>query len=112
MNEFKDKWICTDPDSFQWQRRIGEREYEMVDIIQVDFMTPMFKVAYGSINLDWYADDEIEHLHRTYGYDERQEDRIVAEMAFEHDFLEFLTDGTYYEGIGACSDAALYLVEA
>ena len=105
-------WICTDPDTFQWQRRVGERSYEMVDTacVRLPSGEDVYRFAHGIVDLDDY-EDEIERILSSYGYEERKPDPILAEMAFEDDWLEYMHDERFF-GVGVCSEIAMrYLME-
>jgi len=55
------KWICTDPDTNQWGRKIGERTYEFKQ--DMKYPNGMIVKEEEEINLDEYTDEEInDHL--------------------------------------------------
>ena len=121
-------WICTDPDTFQWQRHLGGRKYEMCEAQQVGQNGEPLNARYAvhavidveEYDGDFYKikegpyDNYIEYLHALYGLDEPQPDNIVAEMIFEtndDDIAETVTD--LLRGLAACSYITEhYLIDA
>ena len=114
-----DRWICTDPDTFQWQRHLGGRKYEMCDTIHAYVEhgwwddKSVYYVAHGIVDLDELCDDHVNELHQTYGYDDMQDDPVIAEMEFEHGMLSSYVEDEWCSQTSACSKIAMrYLVDA
>lgn len=102
-----DSWIVTDPDSLQLQRAIeedGRTTYEMVQAnLALDNRTGdvVYVVSYGHVDLADYESEEILEYLAMYGYegpnslvdscggDEKEAERLIAEMVFEVETMSF-----------------------
>ena len=95
------EWVCTDPDTNQWQRMFPKdtQYYQMIDTVELpDGTTCVFHDIFDLE--DWR--DEREHMMRTYGYlgschEDEFTDDIFAECVFESwcipgSFSEFYYD--------------------
>jgi len=59
------EWICTDPDCCQYQRKIGDGQYHMVQAVG-PFPNGKYQVASCAVNLGDYTKEEIEKIIRMY----------------------------------------------
>ena len=94
------EWICTDPDSAQWQRKV-DGITDAYDMWQVN-AGPEWKYYYvssGTVFVDCLDSDDLDHICNVFGYDcdyLAENPRIFAESYFEHYANEFaITDYGY-----------------
>lgn len=82
------KWICTDPDEHQWQRRLDDGRYEMVSVAYIGYLEECrYSAAHGTFDLDDYSDD-FDHIFETYGEEDMTDSRL-AECVFECNVCDF-----------------------
>lgn len=85
------EWVCTDPDTHQWQRKVGDT-YEMY---QVQPPLPYADNKYwfaggGTFKLTDYSEDDIEWTLKTFGYEPGEaSEAVTAECLFECNFADF-----------------------
>lgn len=103
----KTEWYCTDSDSLQYCNDLGDRRYEFVEVVCLDFTESnkesengkyTVKSAYIDLN-DYSLEDVEEAVSPYYGsldelvydntYSDEERDELVAECIFEE-----LTDGS------------------
>ena len=96
------KWVCTDPDCFQFIRRDGNK-FEMVEVIDIDMLAQSDEHSYivlrKEIDMNNYSDEEImEYVSMYYSDDEIKEldDYLVAECVLEQEILS--GDNSIFEG--------------
>ena len=86
------KWICTDPDEHQWQRRLDDGSYEMVGVTWIGYLEEVqYSAAHGIFKLDDYADD-LEYILESYGEEGVLDDYLddyIAECVFECNICDF-----------------------
>ena len=90
------EWFVTDDDCLQCCRVIPGTDAQRFEFVQINSYDghidgkPFFQTARGTIDMDDYSENEIQDMLGTYGYDERPEDRIIAEMFFETEVQEYV----------------------
>lgn len=83
------KWICTDPDEHQWQRRIDDGRYEMVGVTWIGYLEEaQYSAAHGVFDLNDYTND-FEYIFETYCDEEDMSDDRLAECVFECNICDF-----------------------
>lgn len=83
------KWICTDPDEHQWQRRLDNGRYEMVGVTWIGYLEEVqYSAAHGVFNLNDYTND-FEYIFETYSDEEDMTDDRLAECVFECNICDF-----------------------
>lgn len=86
------EWICTDPNTNQWGRKIGDRTYKF----KQDMEYPDGSVVNEelTIDLNLYSDEQIQDHLSTFGYNrsemlkewgEEQTEWLIAECIFENE---------------------------
>lgn len=84
------KWICTDPDTNQWGRKISARTYEFKQDMR--YPNGMIVKEEEEISLDAYTDEEINDYLSPYGWSIKQlkeenslesTEWLIAECIFE-----------------------------
>ena len=83
-------WECTDPDGYQYQRKVEKRSFDMVQAFEMP--DDSFRVCRSNIDIDEYSSAEIEDYVTGYyasvdelkaSYEEGCADGIIAECIFE-----------------------------
>lgn len=86
-------WVCTDPNTDQYGRKIGDRVYEFKENIRMDDGSVIVKQH--EIDLNEYSDDEINDDLTPYGWsiEKLKEDTniktaewLMAECIFEQSY--------------------------
>ena len=108
-------WILTDPDCYQYGKKINDTIWEYIELREVgDFSSPFYWVYRSYIDLDDYTSEEIDNyvtgyyenvneVHEIYGDDANQiiiecifenlpaiEHGFVKEFKFESDAVDFI----------------------
>ena len=108
-------WILTDPDCYQYGKKLGDRSWWYIELREVgDFDSPFYWVYATQIDLEYYTDDEVsdyitgyyddvEQIREIYGENANQiiaecifecisaaEHTFVKEMKFEADAIDFI----------------------
>lgn len=98
-------WICTDLDTFQWQRKVAAAwapegyAYEMYEVQYIDFVEEARYFAGGGLfAISDYGADDVKHALDSFGYHTmenlkseygRNSERILAECLFECNWADF-----------------------
>ena len=90
------EWICTDPDSAQWQRKLDSKcdAYEMWQA-NAGPEWEWYFVSHGIVFVDCHDSDDLDSACRTYGYDcdyLADNPGILAECIFEQYAHEYATE--------------------
>lgn len=88
------EWICTDPDSFQWQRKAGRfsTEYEMYQVLPMPSYVEGggWTAGGGTFRIEDYNNDEISYVLGLYGYRRNGiRNDLLAEILFECNWADF-----------------------
>lgn len=65
------EWICTDPATNQWGRKIGNKLYEFKEDTYYPF-NAVVGTAQAEVNLNDYTDEEIDEILASYGWSIKQ----------------------------------------
>ena len=90
------KWVCTDPDDYQWMRKSvelvnGETMYEMHQVIGENYITelPWFAGG-GCFFIGDYDKADLFNAMQTFGYEPQDmDDDLLAECLFECQWADF-----------------------
>lgn len=79
------KWILTDDDSFQYVKRIGEDEFELIEMSLVNPETEEHIVYTDEINVDEYLDmSRGELIEILEGYYDAESEEDVIQFVINH----------------------------